>query len=558
MVKHRIYIIGGKITGQGINEPTDKIFSFSIRENKFEIREEDLKLPVKIIKPACSIIKATGCIAGGLLETGEPNFRIFLIDFDKNSVRTLSIEIDRPLEDNYSIFLTEKGILCFSPPKLLFIKQDKEKLYSFSLPTNSSAFEMIFSKKNESNPIKKIFVDLSFAMVQNIPEKNEIKQVSSVKNSKNSEKKVFERFYSQKNSMVGKSLEFSEDVYSQSVINEEKSLNDDKNLLISQKIERFCHNSHLLIKNSKIEDKSCYYCSLTPDQFGFECKTCDFFICRNCVEIIPSLKKINSEYLKCFNNHEFYQITAKTEENNEKLSVCCNCNKEFFGINAECLKCRVNLCETCQKTIVLNAPNGEKLKCDKGHKLSWYLICDNLVNFLPKRHFCSICNKQSYEIGSFGCLNCNFYVCLKCCPGQYEKFSNNKETFLISPDLQGKTENYYSGKTENPIIKLNPIENSPKTPEPKQENKGILANLIAKLKQVDFKFIKDRENTKLDLSPLTPDGNFERDYVWYDFEIKRKNKRNKKNIFSLNTSREQILSVEEVFNRDHKEKYQQS
>ena len=89
MVKHRIYIIGGKITGQGINEQTDKIFSFSIRENKFEIREEDLKLPVKIIKPACSIIKATGCIAGGLLETGEPNFRIFLIDFDKNSVRTL-------------------------------------------------------------------------------------------------------------------------------------------------------------------------------------------------------------------------------------------------------------------------------------------------------------------------------------------------------------------------------------------------------------------------------------------------------------------------------------
>jgi hypothetical protein len=50
---------------------------------------------------------------------------------------------------------------------------------------------------------------------------------------------------------------------------------------------------------------------------------------------------------------------------------------------------------------------------------------------------------------------------------------------------------------------------------------------------VDFKFIKDRENTKLDLSPLTPDGNFERDYAWYDFEIKRNNKRNKKTFFLL-------------------------
>ncbi|OMJ91847.1 hypothetical protein SteCoe_5519 [Stentor coeruleus] len=160
----KIYIIGGKIATPGGFEVFDKVFAIHVEGQEFRIIEEPYVIPVKLSASTCFVKGGKGFIAGGLLENSMPNMEVFIVDFDEKTVKKLEIGIDRPLEEHYPINVEDKGILCYSPPKLLYVREDKSKIYQFSMPSQDTLNYLDLTLEKSSNEKKcsqKVMVDLS-------------------------------------------------------------------------------------------------------------------------------------------------------------------------------------------------------------------------------------------------------------------------------------------------------------------------------------------------------------------------------------------------------------
>ena len=111
---------------------------------------------------------------------------IFLIDFSTKIVKKIITQLERPIEDKYPIFREDKGILCYSPPKLLYVREDKDKTYTFVVPTlDILSSQIAIIPKPKENVPKYHFIDLSINLIQKtlLSQSSSIKISSSMRNT---------------------------------------------------------------------------------------------------------------------------------------------------------------------------------------------------------------------------------------------------------------------------------------------------------------------------------------------------------------------------------------
>ena len=127
----RIYLVGGKICQDGIYSPSDKIFSVGIEDESFFLREETIKLPVKLVNPVCASGGSHAFIAGGCLENNQPSLRMFVIKFLKNEIHECHAKLDSAIEEKYPPAYLENEVVIFSFPKLWIKPKNEDKAVPF-------------------------------------------------------------------------------------------------------------------------------------------------------------------------------------------------------------------------------------------------------------------------------------------------------------------------------------------------------------------------------------------------------------------------------------------
>lgn len=438
----KIYLIGGKVLVDGRHYTVNSIFSFSIHLENVEIREEDMKLPVKLWKAQCSVRRGFICIAGGYLENELPNMEIFLLDLNDGSIKALSGEIERPLEDNYPVCLEQKGVLCFSPPKLMYVRQDKKKTYAFLIPTLASADkEIVVEKKTEENAwkvhwvdltirINSVFIDESPQLRRSIIRKSD--GLNSSVNRSPSIKKIEEN--------LGKPDFIEEE---QEWIFEEISEN-----------QLFCENNHLLSSNNLGSDQNitpkplsqCSFCKVFLESLCYECKICNYLVCFPCSKWISTAEALDNPLFKCFNGHNFFKAFKTPDSLSEPSFFCCCCNENKSGLRNECKKCNTFVCGPCE-TLILNASN-KSMKCSEGHGLEWKLFIEiaMIENFI-----CSKCDKELDTIGCFLCGECGIKICINCVGKMKKKRERRK---MRNREKKKSEENFGNTNDEGKIERV--------------------------------------------------------------------------------------------------------
>ena len=110
----RIYLVGGKIVQDGKYHPTDKIFSVGIENEGFDLREESLKLPIKLVNPVCASGGTHAFITGGCFENNQPSMKMFVIKLSKNEVHECHAKLDSAIEEFYPPGFLENEVVLFS------------------------------------------------------------------------------------------------------------------------------------------------------------------------------------------------------------------------------------------------------------------------------------------------------------------------------------------------------------------------------------------------------------------------------------------------------------
>jgi hypothetical protein len=136
----RIYLVGGKIYNDGKYEITDKIFSFGLEREKFDIREEELKLPVKLSNPVCATGSSHAFIAGGKLENNHQNLQIFVIKFIEKVIVVSEAKFESPIEENYPPTYLENEVVLYSFPMLWIRPKNVDKLHNFTFSKKEGDF----------------------------------------------------------------------------------------------------------------------------------------------------------------------------------------------------------------------------------------------------------------------------------------------------------------------------------------------------------------------------------------------------------------------------------
>ncbi|OMJ69953.1 hypothetical protein SteCoe_32180 [Stentor coeruleus] len=235
-----------------------------------------------------------------------------------------------------------------------------------------------------------------------------------------------------------------------------------------------CNQNHELKYRSDInsyyKNKSlgygytCKKCFLRKKDSHWHCRECDYDICTECGSEagFRSLKK----KLTCKNRHNLTQVNDFTYETKQN---CSNCKSSTFKLAYTCDECNYLICEECyeiQKNPMayhpsvicmnshfLNWAEGISYKCrycfkyiDEGYlcKQCNFFMCgecaiiisENFFNDILKVHgkanhpilwvekpwikfsmneiFCNICCKGYSSVGIFACVNCKYFLCLRC------------------------------------------------------------------------------------------------------------------------------------------------
>ena len=169
LYEHRIYLVGGKIYNQGTHKITDKIFSFSLEDGRPDVREEELKLPVKLFNPMCTVGVSQAYITGGKLENGARNSDIFIVKIDEKKIEKCSFTFDSDLEESYPPIFASGEIIFFSFPKLWVKSKNQDKIYGFNFnradaKEGNTATEVTLTTNLNKKPHVKTLIDLSVAL----------------------------------------------------------------------------------------------------------------------------------------------------------------------------------------------------------------------------------------------------------------------------------------------------------------------------------------------------------------------------------------------------------
>lgn len=395
----KIYTFGGKIAVEGGFEVIDKIFSIQVKDDGLSIIEESFILPVKISAATCQI-KGRKCIlAGGLLENSKPNMEIFVVNFDEKYVSKLGVDVDSPLEDHYPIIADDKGILCYSPPKLLFIHEDKSKLYYFTMPPKDSlsTINLVVEKKsNERSPYHKVFVDLSLVTIS----KNEIMRRMSMQPIMAG---------NEKNGMVQKDSE----TFKQNPFVRSKTIGNQVKVIVAE-----CDSGHRLVKNPYDKRIKCNHC-LKSTRSNWVCQGCEFYLCEDCSKALCDYKRFVGTMLKCSQGHYFSK--PRHEASQSSSSQCLNCNETLSNLSLYCFLCKEHLCSSCESSVLKQISTTKLYNCPSSHKLEPILSSE----------ICNFCTKHREGVLKYTCKNCKLYYCIACTElhSKPESSDNPQESF---------------------------------------------------------------------------------------------------------------------------------
>lgn len=180
-----------------------------------------------------------------------------------------------------------------------------------------------------------------------------------------------------------------------------------------------CYNRHpLKISLSKNRPWACYYCNMGSELGNpYHCSICDFFLCIYCYMWVNNSRKILPEYIRCTEDHplritskrnitEFYMSTKKT------YSISCmSCKSNLVQHETlnHCRLCSFELCNTCVLHIE-EVKEKSNMKCEKNHPLIWHI--GTIHNY--KGYDCANCKQYFKMLGSFGCQECSYHVCIQC------------------------------------------------------------------------------------------------------------------------------------------------
>ncbi|OMJ93253.1 hypothetical protein SteCoe_3833 [Stentor coeruleus] len=379
----KIYTFGGKIAVEGGFEVIDKIFSIQAQDDDLTIIEENYILPIKLSEATCQIKGRKCFLAGGLLENSNPNMEIFIINFDGKYVSKLAVDIDSPLENHYPIIVDDKGILCYSPPKLLYIREDKSTLYHFTMPSQDSLniIDFVVEKKsNERKPYIKIFVDLSLVTIS----KNEI--ISRMSMQPNMAGNI-------KNDTIEK---IDLEILNQNPFLRSKTIGNQVKVIVAE-----CDSGHRLVKNPYDKRIKCNHC-LKSTRSNWLCQGCSFYLCEDCSKALCDYKRFVGTMLKCSQGHYFSK--PRHEISQPSSGQCLNCNETLSNLSLYCFICKEHLCSSCESSILKQISTNSQYNCLSSHKLEPILSSE----------LCNFCTKHQKGILKYTCKNCSVYYCTTC------------------------------------------------------------------------------------------------------------------------------------------------
>ena len=462
IVNDCLVLIGGKICIEDKMVTSDKVFSVRLNE-EFCIKEEGFVVPVKLMAPSCAVKYQKVFVAGGLLEDMSNNLEVFVIEWDSRSIRKVDIGFDRPVELRYPIFVEDKGIWCFSPPKMLYLREDKKQVFNFGLNSQVPKFEINVVKTTAGegeNEFKKVFVDLSLHISSECKKKVEDKTIDL--------KQYLE------DQLIEKIEDDVEIFIADKKDKQENENNDFQPAIDSVEIELPLEN--LAINSFRIDEKKymCYVCNeglkridkshelfsqscshcFSHHSKQFLCPSCSITFCRSCLRKLEKFPLVRPTLLTCSKSH-------KLSHSSSQSPICIDCSNTIESNHVFCFICDEHLCETCHK-LLLNLINSSP-NCLKSHNLTWSL---------KPNPVCSDCLTISSALIHFSCKTCEFIQCVDCLNEKNQPLIITDQTFTkpkenLSYNLHINESSLYEEPDKKSII-----ENDEKKAGPFEEMDG--------------------------------------------------------------------------------------
>lgn len=372
IIADKLYLIGGKILFDEVMQATDQIYSVKL-DDDFKLCEENLVFPVKISSPSCCVYKDIACVAGGFLWNMAENLEIFLVDFKNESIRKVNLTIDRPIEPRYPVFVDNKGILCFSPPKMMYLREDKQQIFSFSLPTQVNHGDI------------EIRTDFQASDTKAVEPSNNLHSEQSVSNLNYSGSLNTDNIKQEKSP----SLHASFSSASPQKI-ESNHVSPPNCSICTLKLKR-------LRKSSPIFSSTCSYCHEFHSK-KYYCSSCSLVFCKSCSCSLSNFKTSPVSYLQCPNFHSLCKTLP-----DQSAEICLSCNNIQNSPLFSCFICELYLCLSCFSSVEQLLTNLPKCKLD--HQMKF--VCKS-------NEVCGKCKSEIKGFGKFYCEACCFNQCAEC------------------------------------------------------------------------------------------------------------------------------------------------
>ena len=164
----------------------------------------------------------------------------------------------------------------------------------------------------------------------------------------------------------------------------------------------------------------CDFCRAQLRRSSWHCRECKFDLCKDCRDWVVESKRTLSQHIRCWDKHTMYFSDKIKEFYQKKFGAdkyfCRCCNTIQQGSNLHCRRCFFDICAACQSLIDTDAPACGRVKCDKGHSLTWTPDTCKIykTNYGVAKYSCNICSRSYTGAGSFQCLPCTYDICVLC------------------------------------------------------------------------------------------------------------------------------------------------
>ena len=399
IIRDSLVMIGGKICRDRKMVTSDKVFSVRL-DQEFFIKQEEFEMPVGLVAPSCAVKNEKIFIAGGLLDDMSHNFEVFVVEWGSKSVRKVELAFERPVELRYPIIVEDKGIWCFSPPKMLYLREDKKQVFTFSLNSQAPRVEINVAKATQNEEqveFKKVVVDLSLHIITEKTQTSEVKIINRVKDDEDKKDdgvqvEVFTVSKKKKQENEINDLEPAIELV-------EIELPSISSYNIEEEKRSLCYicNGEMMRidKFHLLHYQDCFHCHSHHSKLLL-CPTCSITFCSSCTRKLKKYPLCEPVLLKCSNNHNLCHYQSPT-------SSCINCFNKIESNHLFCFICNEHLCIPCHEslsTFINSSPH-----CYNSHKLTWAL---------KPNPICSNCFKTSTSLIHFSCKICDFFECTDC------------------------------------------------------------------------------------------------------------------------------------------------